>query len=301
MPDAQSHAQPTPVPGQGEERDGAHLPPSPRLGCVSYLNAKPLIHGLDPAVNPSHPPIRLDVPANLLADLEAGDVDLALCPVIDYYRSSTPLEVVPVGGIGCEGSTLTVRLFSRVLIDRITEIHADTDSHTSVALVQVLLHTMHGLRPTMIDYHACEHVVAGKLAERPQTMLLIGDKVVTDAPPAAAYPHQLDLGEAWNQLTGLPFVFAIWMTRQGTPLGEVPAVLAAQRERNVARIDALAHRYAEPLGWPRDLAAEYLGQILHYHTGPRELEAIQRFGELAHALNLVDAMRPLRVRANNGG
>ena len=41
---------------------------------------------------------------------------------------------------------------------------------------------------------------------KPQAMLLIGDKVVTASPPATDYPHQLDLGEAWKTLTGLPFV-----------------------------------------------------------------------------------------------
>ncbi len=303
MPHAQPADAPHPKPPQPDplrQEPSARptdAPPTPTitLGCVSYLNAKPLIHGLDHTANPAHPPVRLAVPADLLAWLEAGEVDMALCPVIDFFRARTPLELVPVGGIGCEGPTLTVRLFSRVPIDHITVIHADTDSHTSVALVQVLLHAMHGLQPTMIDYRARNIGADGQHAERPEAMLLIGDKVVTDAPNAAAYPHQLDLGEAWHRLTGLPFVFAIWMARVGASLGDTPGLLAAQRERNVARVHTLADLYAEPLGWPRDLALEYLGGILHYHTGPRELQAIQRFGEMAHAMGLIATHRPLRL------
>ena len=106
-----------------------------RVGCVSYLNARPLIAGPDdePGIQ-----VRTDVSARLLADLESGDVDVALCPVFDFFSSEQDLSLVPVGAIGCEGPTLTVRLYSQVPIDEITTLHADTDSHTSVALAQVL-------------------------------------------------------------------------------------------------------------------------------------------------------------------
>jgi len=272
-----------------------------RLGCVSYLNSKPLIHHIDtapasPGEDTPPPTVRFDVPANLLRDLESGEVDLALCPVIDFNRATKPLEIVPVGGIGCEGSTLTVRLFSRVPIERITAVHADTDSHTSVALLQVLLHERHGLRPRMIDYHAREQVARGKLTEAPEAMLLIGDKVVTDSPKAVTYPHQLDLGEAWRELTGLPFLFAVWMARTGAELGTTPARLAMQREANLAQLDDLVAHYAPRHGWPIGLATQYLGQILHYRVGERELEAMRLFAEKAAALRLIERAQPLRVR-----
>lgn len=295
MPDAQRQdPQPTPVSEERstEDRDCAADPL--RLGCVSYLNSKPLIHGLDPDADPACPQVRLDVPARLLADLESGAVDLALCPVIDYFRAAQPLVVVPAGGIGCEGRTMTVRLFSRVPIDQIHTIHADTDSHTSVALVQVLLHAVHGIRPTIVDLDATDYD-QDPAGDRPEAMLLIGDKVVTNAPIAAAYLHQLDLGEAWRALTGLPFVFAVWMARAETDLQGIPDLLTRVREANVARIDKLVAAYAGPLGWPDDLAREYLGRVLHYHIGTRELQAVARFAGLAGELGLIDAPRPLAI------
>ncbi|NJL30981.1 MAG: hypothetical protein HC898_04780 [Phycisphaerales bacterium] len=81
-----------------------------QVGCVSFLNAKPLIDGL---VLQPHQHLQLDVPSALLAGLESGQTDIALCPVIDFQRSKVPLVVVPVGGIGCDGPTLTVRLLVR--------------------------------------------------------------------------------------------------------------------------------------------------------------------------------------------
>lgn len=280
-----------------------------RVGCVSYLNAKPLIEGIDEIQTPTDDTdapsgrpvqVRYDVPARLLADLESGEVAVALCPVIDYFRAARPLAIVPVGGIGCDGRTLTVRLFSRVPIDRIDAIHADTDSHTSVALLRVLLAEMQGRKPELIDYHAREHVAGHRLAEAPEAMLLIGDKVVTDSPLAAAYPHQLDLGEAWQQLTGLPFVFAVWMAQRGRDLADLPRRLEMQREHNRMRLETIVDRHAARHGWPRELAMEYLRDILRFAVGERELAAIRHFADLAARHGLIHQATPLHVIPHSG-
>ena len=260
-----------------------------RVGCVSFLNAVPLIAGL----SETDAAVRYDVPSRLLTDLESGAVDIALCPVIDYQRSAVPLRIVPVGGIGCEGHTLTVRLFSQVPLDRITTIHADTDSHTSVALVQVLLHGMFSLRPRMVSTHMGSLHPADPATDWPQTMLMIGDKVVTDSPPAVRFPYQLDLGDAWRDMTGLPFVFAVWMARQDADLGDLPERLRTVRETNATRIDALAMEHSPRHNWPYDMALQYLGHWLKYDIGPRQLEAMNLFFDKAHALGLCAQRRSL--------
>lgn len=261
-----------------------------RVGCVSYLNAKPLIAGLDdePGIT-----VKPDVPARLLKDLESGEVDIALCPAFDFFASQQPLELVPVGAIGCEGPTLTVRLYSQVPIDQITTLHADTDSHTSVALAQVLLAKLFNVRPKMVDYDARERTAEGRIDESPQAMLLIGDKVVTGSPLAVQYPYQMDLGEGWHELTGLPFVFATWMTRVGSDLGDLPERLHDRLETNLPQRLLIAERYAEQHGWPNDLAEHYLIDVLRYQVGKPELDAIAQFGRLLHELGLVDHLREL--------
>jgi len=145
------------------------------------LNAKPLIEGLEAAAPEAR--IRLAVPSELLGLLERGEVDVALCPVIDYFRSRLPLMIVPSGGIGCDGTTLTVRLFSQAPLEQIGVVHADTDSHTSVALMRVILKRRYGVEPRVIDYDARDPADLGGGAWR-QAMLLSGDKVVTGSPPA---------------------------------------------------------------------------------------------------------------------
>src|SRR6266478_2379165 len=106
-----------------------------RIGSVSYLNAKPLIYGLE---NEPDLSLILDVPSKLLPGLRDKRFDIALLPVIDYQRLDG-LKIVPSGGIGCDGPTLTVRIFSRVPIERIRTLACDTDSHTSVALARIIL------------------------------------------------------------------------------------------------------------------------------------------------------------------
>ena len=254
---------------------------------MSYLNARPLIEGLDDSQAAI---VSRDVPSRLLDGLVSGETDIALCPVIDYYRADVPLDIVPVGGISSRGHTLTVRLCSRIPVNTISIIHVDSDSHTSAALLRVLMDQMYGLRPHLAEYDA----VNGHAPS--EAVLLIGDKVITKAPDDQTYPHQLDLGEAWSFLTGLPFVFAVWMARRDADLGDLPGVLEAQLRRNLGQLDGIADRYAPGHNWPEDLAREYLGQIMSYSVGPAELEAIERFASAASRLGIIPQLRPLQLR-----
>src|SRR5215208_6237345 len=194
-----------------------------RVASVSYLNARPLIHGLenDPRIE-----LALEVPSKLINRLRDGSADVALLPVIDYQRLDG-LTILPPGGIGSDGPTLTVRIFSRVPIEQVRSLACDPDSHTSVALARILLARRHNLRPEF-----CDLARAGD-NDPHQARLLIGDKVVCDEP--AGFPHQLDLGAEWKAMTGLPFVFAVWMARPGVAgLQELHDRLDCAKRRGVA-------------------------------------------------------------------
>jgi len=258
-----------------------------RVGAVSYLNARPLIEDLE-----ARPGVSLvtDVPSRLLRRLVDGGVDLALCPVIDYQRSIVPLSVIPVGGIGSDGPTLTVRLFSRRPLPELEAIAVDDDSHTSVALLQFILQHRLGRIPHLRPFDA-----GAGIEPHHDAALLIGDKVVTADPGDDDYPFQLDLGGAWQEITGLPFVFAVWMARTGVDLGSLPTVLAQQLTLNLARIPEIAARCGNIAGWPARLAEQYLGEILQYRIGDRELEAMQLFWSHCLRLGLTPTQRPLKL------
>jgi len=235
-----------------------------RIASVSYFNATPLNYGLNEA-----PGVRLmlDVPARLLNLLRENQADVALLPVIDYQRLEG-LCVIPSGAIGCDGPTLTVRIFSQKPIAQIESLGCDPESHTSVALARIVLAEQFGIRPEFVD-----------LTKTSDARLLIGDKVVCDEPPG--FEHQLDLGAAWKELTRLPFVFAIWVARQGIDLGDLPRILEQAKRDGLANQRELIERYAVPRGWPAGMALQYLTMYLKFEVGLAQLQAMETFHKLA--------------------
>jgi chorismate dehydratase len=244
-----------------------------RIGCVSFFNSKPLIYGL---AEERGIRLELDVPSRLLAGLAEKRFDVALLPVIDYQRLAG-LTLIPAGGIGCDGPTLTVRIFSRKPIGEISVLECDPDSHTSVALARIVLAERFGATPEFVGMPAKPMPGAARL--------LIGDKVVCAEP--TGYDHQLDLGDAWKQWTGLPFVFAAWMARGDVELASLPAILERSKRAGLVHVEELIARFALPAGWPADVARKYLTEYLQYDIGEQQLEAIRLFHTLAHRHGLI--------------
>lgn len=249
-----------------------------RLGVVSYLNAKPLIQGLE---HNSGIELILDVPARLPDLLNRGLVDAALVPVIDILQAGDVWHVVSDACIGCDGETLTVRLFSRVPFAELTKLHVDGDSHTSVALARVLWHELHGTDLQLIPFKGTETVAEC------EAVLLIGDKVVTQK--LIDYHLELDLGAAWKSLTGLPFVFAAWAAPRGHALPELAQRLSAARDAGVKAAGMIAEDYGPGMGWPVTLARRYLTSRLKFTLGEPQRRGIERFCSLLRQHRVVTA------------
>lgn len=253
-----------------------------RLSAVSFFNTAPLVFGLeqDPDIR-----IRFGVPSSLLQDLIENRSDAALLPVIDFQHFPG-LRVLACTGIGCDGPTLTVRLFSRTPISQTRILAVDSDSHTSVVLARLILKHRFNLDPELIPLtHAQDQPC--------ETRLLIGDKVVT-APPEG-FVHQLDLGEAWKQLTGLPFTFAAWTLRPGVDPGNLPEKLLHALRNGLAHLDHLIQTHAVPKGWPEQLARQYLTHYLRFQITPEHLQAIRLFHQMACQAGLIPNCRPLEL------
>ncbi|MDX2132135.1 MAG: menaquinone biosynthesis protein [Planctomycetota bacterium] len=269
-----------------------------RVACVRYLNTAPLVEGLDGVDGLELVPA---VPSGIVDLLASGEADIGLASVVDAVRSDVPLRLLASGMIGCDGPTLTVRVFSSVPWGEVRTLHADTDSHTSVVLARVLLDALYGRRVDVAAFDARERVQRGggaaQVAETlddswPATVLLIGDKVATDPPPAARYPHQLDLGEAWKAWTGLGFVYAAWMCRAAEANDErirmAAALLDRQRRRNLARLGWIVARRAPLARWDEALAARYLGDLLRYDLDERARAGLARFLREAYARGIIE-------------
>jgi len=273
--------------------------PPTRIAAVQFLNTIALIEGLETWEGCT---LTKAVPSKIARMLVENEADIGLASVVDAADERNALAMIPSGMIGCDGPTLTVRLFSQIPPEQITRVHADTDSHTSVLLADVLLRELHSVQAQFVPYDARERM--GDDASQndpeeawPETLLLIGDKVVVDSPPAVRYPHQIDLGEAWKQLTGLPFVYATWMCRRddlgSTMIDEASAMLERVRLRNSMRLDWLVNREAKTHHWPADLAREYIGELLKFEPDERARQAVSVFFEKIRTHGLLDACEPV--------
>lgn len=246
-----------------------------RLGIVSFLNSKPLIAGLEQDRSLQ---LRFDVPAQLPNLLAAGEVDVALVPIIDVLRATQPWQIVSDACIGCVGETMTVRVFSQVPPERITQLQIDGDSHTSVALATILWQELYA--------QPLELLPLGDLTkDQPEAVLLIGDKVVD--PARASFAYEVDLGGAWLDLTQLPFVFAVWASLS-TQSG-IGDKLSAARDAGLGQLQAIAAEYGPPHGWSIKLAEQYLNECLRFKLDDRMLAGAERFAELARKYELAPA------------
>ncbi len=252
-----------------------------RLGVVSFLNAKPLIAGLE-----SDPGIRLvfDVPSRLGYLLDEGLVDAALVPIIDLARGHRRWQILSDACIGCDGETLTVRVFSPGPVERVKRLFVDGDSHTSVALAQIIWRQAYGMALDILSFKS--DVEWG--AE--DAILLIGDKVVTRR--LIGFDVQTDLGQQWKSLTGLPFVFAVWAAPvDSRDMSELSVKLSAARDAGVKATDMIAADFGPGMGWPVELAKRYLASRLKFRIGERQREAIGRFFALARRHGIISESR----------
>lgn len=241
------------------------------LGVVSFLNARPLVEtlaGRDDVI------VRPAVPAALEAMLDAGECDVALLPVVDYWRNRDRLQPVSDACIASDGETLTVRVYSRVPPDRITRVHGDTHSHTSVVLARLIWRELYGRSLDIPPFDADAPAVA---ADGVEAVLLIGDKVVCNRP--RGFGFEVDLGAAWKHLTGLPFVFAAWYGPRGRDLAPLASLLESARDAGVADAARIAREQAPLHGWPEPLAIRYLVEIMQYTITDPMRRAMTRFFE----------------------
>ena len=262
-----------------------------RIGAVEYLNTTPLVDGLDACRD-----VRLFFapPSRLIDLLVQGEVDVALCSTIDYLHSPVPLVILPVGQLGSTGATLSVCLFSSIPPGNMTSVHCDTDSHTSVVLLQVLLARRYGIHPRIIHHDFGRQDPNGP---RPEAMLVIGDKALSPHMPGNYYPWQMDLGHEWYDMTGLPCIFGIWMAKsdmEESNLSRMSAILDRQRRKNMSTLDSIVHRYAARHGWPATTASEYLSLRMQYTFGDKERRGLALFFSEAQALGLAED-RPLSM------
>jgi chorismate dehydratase len=279
-----------------------------RIGCVKYLNARPLIHGWPGAVDFDHP-------AALCRKLERGDLDVALVSSLEYLWRPI-YRIVDGVSISAHGAVYSVIVAHNEDLSRAEEIEIDPASETSVALLWCLLNE-HSLNPRLVrntdlqsvrpaELHSAESATtrgfaesetadsmsAGRTGQRPVFHLLIGDHAIRFRAEHGEHYHYWDLAGTWTQITSLPFVFAFWLIRPEIENAkEIADKLRALRDRNVASIDELALSQSEV---SPEFCRKYYREHLFFDFGEREKAGLREFHRHC-LLNKIDVAPELRL------
>jgi chorismate dehydratase len=256
-----------------------------RLGAVSYLNTKPLVYGLD--AQRDRFDVRFDVPAKCAELLHEGRVDLGLIPAIEYLRGD--YMIVPGVSIASDGDVATVAVFTRTPIEQVRTLALDLSSRTSVALTRVLCAKRWGIAP---KFTPSEPDLEAML-RRADAALVIGDPAF-DIDPAKHGVTKIDLGGEWKALTGLPFVYAMWVGRPDAASPEQCRALEAAKDQGLAHLPEIAKQVGGGDAALEQRALVYLRDNLKYGLGEAEQAGLRRFHGLATEVGVAPALRPLR-------
>lgn len=204
-----------------------------RIGIVNYLNTKPLLYGIERSGILERADLVPDYPSRVAEQLLDGSIDVGLVPVaiIPKLREA---HLVTNYCIGCDGLVASVAIFSSQPLEEVRRLLLDYQSRTSVALARILLREYWNLQPGLVDAREEDLAkIGGGTAA-----VLIGDRALEQRLKS---PYIYDLGEAWKELTGLPFVFAAWVSNKqldpsfisefdaanGLGLRHIPEIVAA--------------------------------------------------------------------------
>lgn len=260
-----------------------------RLGAVDYLNARPLVYGLELRHGFA---LRFDPPSKCAALLHEGSIDVGMIPSIEYVRGRG-YHAVPDIAIVSEGPVASVAMFTTKPIADIRTVAADISSRTSNALLRVLCREKFNIAPEFIP-----------MPPRPDEMLRRCDAALVIGDAALFFDHEaarvekVDLGTEWTAMNGLPFVWAFWAGRPGVLESAHIDELVQARDAGVAASDTVAAAYCGP--GREDVGRRYLRDNIRYDWGPRELEGLRAFYELSSRNGIVyNASTPVFYRRND--
>jgi len=237
-----------------------------RVGCVKYLNARPLVRGWEGNVEFDHP-------SALCERLAKGQLDVALVSSFEFLRNPI-YQIVDGVSISSDGPVYSVVVAHRGELSDIEEIELDPASKTAASLLRCLLAEL-GSTPRLTSR-------VPENAGSSQARLIIGDQAISFRQTHADEFRFWDLGEQWTKLTGLPFVYALWLIRpEVADAKSIAQHLRGLRDENLADIRVIVSDAADN---KQKITAEFLDryykQHLRFGFGTREKQGLQTFADL---------------------
>lgn len=238
-----------------------------KVSAVSYLNTLPFLYGINNSEINDQLDLSLDIPSDCAKKLLSGEVDLGLVPIAILPRLKE-YHIVSDYCIGAEGKVDSVALYSDVPLDEIESVYLDYQSRTSVNLVKVLAKEYWNISPLWKETsEGYENKIEGNIAG-----VIIGDRTFN---LSKEYKYKYDLSEEWMKYSGLPFVFACWVSNI-----KLPKIFIEQFNEalnlGVNNIDKVIVNYSEKSISKQDLEL-YLKKRISYTLDDKKKLAITRF------------------------
>ncbi len=234
--------------------------------AVSYLNTKPFLYGLLQHPVREQLNLELDIPSEGARKLLNGESELGLVPVA-ILPELTGASIISDFCIGTEGTVKTVSIYSQVPIDQVERLWLDFHSRTSVELAKILLREYWRVSPVL---ESATPGYVDRLAPR-DAALVIGDRTIG---LSERFAYEYDLGASWKAMTGLPFVFAAWVSRSPLPKAFLQQFNEAL-SNGVAAIPELT--YLIPSPDPSFDLQEYFTRYINYSLDTAKKKALQLF------------------------
>jgi len=259
-----------------------------RLAAVSFLNTKPITHGLTHGgLGADRFSLTFDLPSRCAEALHADRADLALLPLGALGPHASAFRLVPGVAIASRGKVGTVLLLSHVPREQLSVIHLDGASRTSQVLIQLLCRAW-GITPRFSPLGHDQIVDAIQATEG---ALVIGDACFS---VAHQFPYVYDLGEAWAEWVGLRFVYAAWVGRKDRVSLDDVRMLRESLALGLQARTEIAQAFANTNGLDPAVCERYLRENIHYDLGSAELCGAQAFLSRAADAGLIQTQGPLR-------
>ncbi len=241
-----------------------------RVGSVPYLNAAPLTRWLEREAGARYAEVIYAPPSELARMLKHAALDVALVSSVEHFRRPETRFVEGLA-IASRREVLSVRLFCKRPVSEVRSVALDTSSLTSAALTRILLERAYGVQP---NYLAAVPDLKAML-RLADAALLIGDLGMTAHHEEATVI--LDLGLAWYEWTGLPFVWAMWLMNPDAPAAQLTELLHTSYQWGKAHLELIIDMEAARTGIPRALCRRYLREVMVYEIDASFQQGLERF------------------------
>jgi chorismate dehydratase len=251
-----------------------------KIGRIPYINCYPVYGAIDRGILPLPGELVTGTASDLNDLMAAGELDVSVISAVEYARDAAAYHLLPELAISCDGPVHSVKLFARRPVESLdgATLLRTSSSRTSVLLLELLCRHRWRVAPRVATVRAEPGDLAAMAQFPHDAVLVIGDAALLLS-ARGEYPIEIDLGLAWKEWTGLPFVFAVWAARRTVPSAEVREVharLLESRDWGLARLDLLADQAWATTGIPRAVCRAYLDD-LDYRFSYRHLAGLTDF------------------------